>query len=109
MPEVGESPKAGSASEAGDEVSSMQARPVGRCNWEMGGRAPGLANGVCGQVQGVRACAVPDPHPLIPTTTTTTTSSTQELRLRVLNGIKRHFRAQRMAGLLSPAGLRVAM
>ncbi|PSC68844.1 Sodium hydrogen exchanger 7 [Micractinium conductrix] len=56
VPEVGESPKAGSASEAGDEVSSMQ-----------------------------------------------------ELRLRVLNGIKRHFRAQRMAGLLSPAGLRVAI
>lgn len=32
----------------------------------------------------------------------------QELRLRVLNGMKRHFRAQRLAGLLSPDGLRVA-
>lgn len=32
----------------------------------------------------------------------------QELRLRVLIGMKRHFRAKRLAGLLSPEGLRVA-
>lgn len=32
----------------------------------------------------------------------------QELRLRVLGGMKRHFRAKRLAGLLSPDGLRVA-
>ncbi|KAL4430847.1 hypothetical protein ABPG75_006103 [Micractinium tetrahymenae] len=32
----------------------------------------------------------------------------QELRLRVLTGMKRHFRAKRLAGLLSPDGLRVA-
>jgi hypothetical protein len=31
-----------------------------------------------------------------------------ELRLRVLHGLKHHFRSQRMAGLLSPGGLRVA-
>ena len=35
-------------------------------------------------------------------------SSLQALRLRVLVGLKRHFRSKRMSGLLSPAGLRVA-
>lgn len=36
-------------------------------------------------------------------------SDLQDQRLRVLNGLKRHFRAKRLAGLLSPDGLRIAM
>ncbi len=36
-------------------------------------------------------------------------SSLQDQRLRVLNGLKRHFRAKRLGGLLSPQGLRIAM
>lgn len=36
-------------------------------------------------------------------------SSLQDQRLRVLNGLKRHFRAKRLAGLLSPDGLRIAI
>lgn len=36
-------------------------------------------------------------------------SSLQDQRLRVLNGLKRHFRAKRRSGLLSPEGLRIAM
>lgn len=34
--------------------------------------------------------------------------SLADMRLRILHGMKRHFRSQRMAGLLSPDGLRVA-
>ncbi|KAI7841566.1 hypothetical protein COHA_004736 [Chlorella ohadii] len=36
-------------------------------------------------------------------------SSLQDQRLRVLNGLKRHFRAKRLGGLLSPEGLRIAI
>lgn len=80
-----------------------------------GPEAVGAADGASGAADGgdleagLGGTAKGDASPKAGSASDGSRSTLQDLRLRVLNSAKRHFRSKRLSGLLSPEGLRIAM